>query len=113
MATGSTDRKIDRLLQLLAQNATFVLPGPKIASEIGVTRSTVWQYIETLRSLGVEIKGHQSSGYQLQKLPDILAPSLIRQEIGDNQIGHRILHYFRIETTHTTALEVGAQEAHH
>ena len=113
MATGTTDRRIDKLIHLLAKNATVVVPGPKIASEIGVTRSTVWMYIEKLRSLGVEIKGHQSSGYQLQKLPDILAPSLIRQEIGDNQIGHRIVHYFRIESTNTTALELAAKGAAH
>jgi BirA family biotin operon repressor/biotin-[acetyl-CoA-carboxylase] ligase len=66
-----TDRRIDKLIHLLATNATVVVPGPKIASEIGVTRSTVWKWIEELRSLGVEIKGHPSSGYQLQKLPDV------------------------------------------
>ena len=113
MATTTTDRRIDKLIHLLVKNATVVVPGPKIASEIGVTRSTVWMYIEKLRALGVEIKGHQSSGYQLQKLPDILAPSLIRQEIGDNQIGHRIVHYFRIESTNTTALELAAKGAAH
>jgi len=113
MATTTTDRRIDKLIHLLVKNATVVVPGPKIASEIGVTRSTVWMYIEKLRSLGVEIKGHQSSGYQLQKLPDILAPSLIRQEIGDNQIGHRVVHYFRIESTNTAALELAAKGAAH
>ena len=55
MATGSTDRKIDKLIYLLVKNATVVVPGPKIAAEIGVTRSTVWVYIEKLRALGVEI----------------------------------------------------------
>jgi BirA family biotin operon repressor/biotin-[acetyl-CoA-carboxylase] ligase len=113
MATGSTDRKIDKLIHLLAKNATVVVPGPKIASEIGVTRSTVWMYIEKLRALGVEIKGHQSSGYQLQKLPDILAPSLIRPELGDNAIGHRIVHFFRTESTNTAALEQAAKGAAH
>jgi len=113
MATGSTDRKIDKLIYLLAKNATVVVPGPKIAAEIGVTRSTVWMYIEKLRALGVEIKGHPSSGYQLQKLPDILAPSLVRPELGENQIGHRIVHYFRTDSTNDVALMLAAQgEAH-
>jgi BirA family biotin operon repressor/biotin-[acetyl-CoA-carboxylase] ligase len=113
MATGSTDRKIDKLIYLLVKNATVVVPGPKIASQIGVTRSTVWMYIEKLRALGVEIKGHPSSGYQLQKLPDILAPSLVRPELGENQIGHRIVHYFRTDSTNDVALSLAAQgEAH-
>jgi BirA family biotin operon repressor/biotin-[acetyl-CoA-carboxylase] ligase len=113
MASGSTERKIDRLIHLLVKNATVVVPGPKIASEIGVTRSTVWVYIEKLRSLGVEIKGHPSSGYQLQKLPDILAPSLIRAELGENQIGHKVLHYFRTESTNDVAMGLAAHGAAH
>jgi len=113
MSTGTTDRKIDKLIHLLVKNATVVVPGPKIASEIGVTRSTVWVYIEKLRALGVEIKGHPSSGYELQKLPDILAPSLIRPELGDIQIGHRIVHYFRTDSTNNAALALAAKGAPH
>jgi len=113
MTSGTTDRKIDKLIYLLVKNATVVVPGPKIAAEIGVTRSTVWMYIEKLRALGVEIKGHPSSGYQLQKLPDILAPSLVRPELGENQIGHRIVHYFRTGSTNDVALSLAAKgEAH-
>jgi BirA family biotin operon repressor/biotin-[acetyl-CoA-carboxylase] ligase len=113
MPAASTDRKIDKLLQLMAQNATVVLPGPKIASEIGVTRSTVWQYIEKLRALGVEIKGHPSNGYQLQKLPDILAPSLLKLDAGEGRIGHRVLHYFKIDSTNSVAMALASKGAEH
>jgi BirA family biotin operon repressor/biotin-[acetyl-CoA-carboxylase] ligase len=113
MTSGTTDRKIDKLIYLLVKNAMVVVPGPKIASEIGVTRSTVWMYIEKLRALGVAIKGHPASGYQLQKLPDILAPSLIRPELGENEIGHRIVHYFRTDSTNDVALHLAAQGAAH
>jgi BirA family biotin operon repressor/biotin-[acetyl-CoA-carboxylase] ligase len=113
MTSGTTDRKIDKLIYLLVKNAMVVVPGPKIATEIGVTRSTVWMYIEKLRALGAEIKGHPSSGYQLQKLPDILVPSLIRPELGENEIGHRIVHYFRTDSTNDVALTLAAQGAAH
>jgi BirA family biotin operon repressor/biotin-[acetyl-CoA-carboxylase] ligase len=113
MSTAATDRKIDRLIHLMVKNATVVVPGPKIASEIGVTRSTVWQYIEKLRALGVEIKGHPASGYQLQKLPDVLAPSLIKPELGEIPIGHKILHYFKIDSTNNAALALAARGAEH
>lgn len=113
MATGATDRKIDQLIHLMAKNATVVVPGPKIASEIGVTRSTVWMWVEKLRSLGVEIKGHPSSGYQLEKLPDILAPSLLRSELGENELGRKIIHYFRTDSTNTDALKLAAKGAAH
>ena len=84
MDTGTTDRKIDKLIHLLVKNAMVVVPGPKIASEIGVARSTVWNWIQKIRTLGIEIKGVPASGYQLRSLPDILVQSLIRPELGEN-----------------------------
>ena len=37
---GTTDRRVDKLLTLLADNAMIVVSGGKIAREIGVARST-------------------------------------------------------------------------
>jgi BirA family transcriptional regulator, biotin operon repressor / biotin---[acetyl-CoA-carboxylase] ligase len=114
MTTPSpTDRRIDKLTRLLVENATVVVPGPKIASEIGVTRATVWDWVEKLRALGVKIKGHPASGYQLIKLPDLLLPSLIRAELGDGQIGRKIIHYFCTGSTNTEALHLVAAGAAH
>jgi BirA family biotin operon repressor/biotin-[acetyl-CoA-carboxylase] ligase len=111
MSAAATDRRMDKLISVLVKNATVVLPGPKIASQIGVTRSTVWNYVGKLRALGVDIQGHTSSGYQLRTLPDILAPSLIQPELGDNEIGHKIIHYFRIDSTNSTALALATDGA--
>jgi len=113
MAPGSTDRKIDKLIHLLVKNAMVVVPGPKIAAEIGVSISTVWTWVEKLRSLGMEIRGVRATGYQLVTIPDILAPSLVRPELGDHEIGHSIVHYFRTESTNDVAMALAAQGAAH
>ena len=113
MRAGVTDHNVDRLVHLLAMNATVLVPGPKIASEIGVSRSTVWMWIEKLRALGVPIKGHPRHGYQLQTLPDILVPSLVRAELPHGEIGHKIIHYFRAESTNSAALELSPQDGPH
>ncbi len=113
MAAGSTDRRIDKLLHLLVKNATVVVPGPKIASEIGVTRFKVWSWIESLRALGVEIRGVPREGYQLATIPDILAPSLLRAELGDHPMGRNIVHYFRTDSTNAVALKLAAEGAEH
>ena len=113
MAAGSTERKIDKMIHLLVKNAMVVVPGPKIASEIGVTRSAVWSWVRELRDVGVEIKGHHATGYQLLKMPDILVPSLIQAELGENQIGHSIFHHFRTGSTNTAALNLAQQGAEH
>jgi len=109
----STDRRIDKLIHLLVKNATVVVPGPKIASEIGVTRFTVWRWIHKLRSLGVEVKGHTASGYQLVKIPDVLVPSLVQPGLGDTEIGQSITHFFRTDSTNTVALRMAARGAAH
>lgn len=113
MTSGTTNRKIDKLIDLLTRNATIVISGQKIASEIGVTRSTVWDYIQKLRSLGVDIKGHPSNGYQLRKLPDVLVPSLISEELGENAIGRKMVHFFRTDSTNSVALRMAAEGAAH
>jgi BirA family biotin operon repressor/biotin-[acetyl-CoA-carboxylase] ligase len=111
MTTGSTDRRIDKLIHLLVKNATVVVPGPKIASEIGVTRFKVWKWIESLRLLGVEIRGVRGEGYQLVTIPDILAPSLLRAELGEHPFGRHIIHYFRTDSTNAVALKLAGEGA--
>ena len=112
-AAGSTDRRVDKLIHLLVKNATVVVPGPKIASEIGVTRFKVWRWIESLRLLGVEIRGVPAEGYQLVTIPDILVPSLLRAELGDHPIGRNIVHYFRTDSTNAVALKLAAEGTEH
>src|SRR2546426_10346196 len=69
---GTTDRRVAGLLTLLAENATIIISGARIAKEIGVSRSTVWRWMERLRGLGVKVKGQPATGYFLEQVPDIL-----------------------------------------
>ena len=111
--SGTTDRRIDALLTLLTDNAMIVVSGPKIAREIGVTRHTVWRWAEKLRALGVKVKGHPRTGYQLEKIPDVLVPELLRRRLRGTMFGKRILHFFKVDSTNNVALELGqAGEAH-
>jgi BirA family biotin operon repressor/biotin-[acetyl-CoA-carboxylase] ligase len=106
---GTTDRRIDALLALLSDNAMIVISGPKIAREIGVTRSTVWRWIEKLRALGVRVKGHPRSGYQIERVPDILAPKILRKRLPPGPFGKRIHHFFKIDSTNAVAMQLGEQ----
>jgi len=55
--SGTTDRRLASLLTLFANNATIAISGSRIAKEIGVSRSTVWRWVERLREVGVRVKG--------------------------------------------------------
>jgi len=104
---GTTDRRIAALLTLLGENATIVISGARIAREVGMSRSTVWRWVERLRELGVKVKGHPRTGYFLENVPDILTPDMLRQRLKGNLFGRRIHHFFKADSTNRIALELG------
>ncbi len=110
---GRTDRRIDKLLALLAENSTIVISGAKIAREIGVTRYTVWRWVEKLRALGVKVKGHPRTGYHIERVPDILAPQLLTHGLQGTPFAKRIYHFFKIDSTNTVAMQLGDEGEPH
>ncbi|HUJ33336.1 MAG TPA: biotin--[acetyl-CoA-carboxylase] ligase [Candidatus Acidoferrum sp.] len=109
----TTDRRIDALLTLLAENATIVISGAKIAKEIGVSRQAVWRWIQTLRELGVRVKGHARTGYHIERTPDILLPQLLSHRLYGTPFARRIFHFFKVDSTNTVALRLGEQGEPH
>ncbi len=110
---GTTDRRIDALLTLLADNPMLVISGSKIAREIGVTRFAVWRWMQKLRSLGVKVKGHARTGYQLEKIPDALMPQMVRRRLHGTTLGKRIYHFFKVDSTNSAALQLGHEGEPH
>ena len=110
---GSTDRHLDALLVLLADNPMITISGATIAKEAGVSRSTVWWWTQRLRSLGVQVKGQPGIGYRIERVPDVLSPSLLRRQLGRSPFAKRIYHFFKTGSTNSIAFEMGqAGEPH-
>ncbi|OLC95708.1 MAG: biotin--[acetyl-CoA-carboxylase] ligase [Acidobacteria bacterium 13_1_40CM_4_58_4] len=95
------------LLTLLAENATIIISGARIAKEIGVSRSTVWRWMERLRGLGVKVKGQPATGYFLEQVPNILTPDMLKQRLKGSLFGKHIYHFFKTDSTNRVALELG------
>ena len=104
---GTTDRRLAALLTLLSENATIVISGARIARETGMSRTTVWRWVEQLRKLGVQVKGQRSSGYFLEKVPDILTPDILRKRLKGSLFGKRVFHFFQTDSTNRVAMELG------
>jgi BirA family biotin operon repressor/biotin-[acetyl-CoA-carboxylase] ligase len=69
--------------------------------------------VQKLRALGVRIKGHPKTGYQLERVPDVLVPQLLRRRLEGTPFARRIHHFFRIDSTNTAALQLAvAGEPH-
>ncbi len=110
---GTTDRRIDALLTLPAENSTIVISGAKIAAEIGVTRQQVWRWMEKLRALGVRVKGHPRSGYHIERMPDILVPQMLSHRLYGTPFARRIYHFFKIDSTNSVAMRLGESGEQH
>src|SRR2546423_12078187 len=90
---------------------TVVISGTKLAQEIGSNRSEVWRLVQQLRTLGVEIAGHPSSGYQLTAVPDLLLPEILEPLLRSTIFGGNVHHYYRVGSTNTIALDAAAAGA--
>ncbi|HEY7351156.1 MAG TPA: biotin--[acetyl-CoA-carboxylase] ligase [Terriglobales bacterium] len=113
-ATGTsqqTDARLGRIVRVLMNYPTVVISGTKLAQEIGTTRSEVWRLVQQLRTLGVEIAGHPSSGYQLTAVPDLLLPELLEPLVRGTIVAGHIHHYYRAGSTNTLALEAAGSGA--
>jgi len=86
-----------------------VLSGTKLAAEIGASRSAVWRFVEQLRGMGVEIAGHPATGYQLQSVPDLLLPEVVKPLVKGTIFAERLHHYFRIGSTNAEAMDAAAR----
>jgi len=105
---GSTDSHLGRIVRLLADHATVVVSGTKIAGELHTSRSEVWRLVQQLRVLGLEIAGHPATGYQLKKVPDLLLPEFLAPLLKETIFGGRMRHYFKIASTNASAMQAAA-----
>jgi len=92
-------------------HATVIVSGTKIASEVGVSPSTVWHLVEQLRALGVDIAGHLGTGYRLTAIPDLLLPEMLAPLIRGSIFSGHVHHYYNIDSTSSVAMDAARDGA--
>src|SRR3954470_15609629 len=107
IVAGASDH-LGPVLRVLADHATVVVSGTKLADEIGISRSAVWRSVEHLRELGVAIAGHPRTGYQLERVPDLLLAEFLQPLIRGTIFSGNIHHYFRAGSTNAQAMQAAA-----
>ncbi len=106
-----TDSRLGHIIRVLSENATIVISGTKLASEIQTSRSEVWRLVQQLRGFGVEITGHPATGYQLASVPDLLLPEVLTPLMKGTIFARDIHHYFRVGSTNFEAMQAAAAGA--
>jgi BirA family biotin operon repressor/biotin-[acetyl-CoA-carboxylase] ligase len=51
------------------------IPGPDLASELGVSRAAIWKHVEALRAAGFDV-GSREDGYVLNGVPEYGGPAI-------------------------------------
>jgi len=108
-SSARTDARLGRLLRRLEDHPMLVMSGTKLAEELGTSRSEVWRLVEQLREFGVEISGHPSTGYRLEKVPDLLLPEILNPLLEATIFADNVHHFFRVGSTNTLAMSAASQ----
>ena len=106
-----SDNRLGRVIRILADNATVVVSGTKLAHELDTSRSEVWRLVQQLRAFGVEITGHPATGYQLASVPDLLLPEALARLLKGTLFAREINHYFRVGSTNAEGMQAAANGA--
>ncbi len=103
----------ESVLKYLEKNRGSFSSGEKIASELKLSRNSVWKAIESLRRDGYRIEAASRRGYSLSAESDVLSVSGITSFLSDNINTDLIKIYDRLESTNKTAKSAAAFDAPH
>ena len=96
------------LVRLFHENRGRFLSGEELAGNLGVSRTTVWNHIRTLKKLGYQFTAHTHIGYKLVAVPDRLLPEEISLRLKTRFLGRPVHYYDEVASTNDVALELAA-----
>ncbi|MDR0671020.1 MAG: biotin--[acetyl-CoA-carboxylase] ligase [Oscillospiraceae bacterium] len=101
----------ERVLALLGPGAQC--SGASISRALGVSRTAVWQAVESLRAEGYEIEARTRLGYRLLARPDLLTPEEIRRFRTPETTDLPIAYHARVDSTNRAARQWALAGAPH
>jgi len=99
----------DEILRLLKENTEGFISGQEISERFGVSRTSIWKYINQLKLEGYEIESVSKRGYKLIKCPDLLTYEEIQEELHTEFIGRKIIHLNSIDSTNSKAKDIALE----
>ncbi len=90
----------DKVLALLEHNKEKIYSGQLIATQLGVSRTSVWKAIQSLRAEGYLIESGTNNGYRLSSQSDVLNQEKIQSKL-DHDV--TVIAYASIDSTNSEA----------
>ncbi|MGL5086195.1 MAG: biotin--[acetyl-CoA-carboxylase] ligase, partial [Clostridium sp.] len=102
----------EKILNLLKLNENYI-SGEDISKTLGITRSSVWKYINILKKDGYIIEGISNKGYKLISEADLISVSKIKLNLTTTNIGQEINYFKTLASTNTSAKELALKDFPH
>ncbi|HPH41863.1 MAG TPA: biotin--[acetyl-CoA-carboxylase] ligase [Syntrophorhabdaceae bacterium] len=98
---------MDRMSEILRflRDANDYISGDLISTELGISRTAVWKYINQLEKKGYGISKLKGKGYSLVNIPDKLFPWEINRYL-HNSFTKEIIYKETIDSTNTYAFKL-------
>ncbi len=93
----------EAILGLLLKEKGRYLSGEEISDKLGVTRTSVWKHIKSLKKEGYVFESKPRLGYRLLERPDIISPEEIRLGLTTNFMGRNLFVYQEVSSTNEEA----------
>lgn len=98
------------VLDELKKNKGKYISGEELSKKIGVSRTSVWKYINKLKEEGYVIESSTNKGYVLIESPDALYPNEIKGLMNTKLIGKEIVFLESVDSTNNYAKKMGEGE---
>ncbi len=92
----------EKILKFLQQQSGFV-SGQKICDELGVSRTAVWKYMNSLKKEGYEIESVTRKGYRLLQSPDLLTKESVLGCMPEGILTGELCCFEQIDSTNEEA----------
>ncbi len=99
-----------KILNQLMANRQKYISGQDLSHKLGVSRTAVWKYINSLKQQGYQIEAVSNKGYRLLSSPDVLTPEEIYPLLTTSALGRTIIHKESLASTSLLAKEIAPQQ---
>jgi BirA family biotin operon repressor/biotin-[acetyl-CoA-carboxylase] ligase len=96
----------EEILDFLRKNSRVYVSGEELADTLGISRTMVWKYIESLRNDGFVVESVTNRGYKLVSVPDLLLRDEVQRTLHTGFIGKQMYYFDEIDSTNLKAREL-------
>lgn len=101
----------NEVLKILKNNMDRYTSGEDLSRILGVSRTSIWKYISSLKNEGYEFDSSTKLGYKLINCPDIVTFNEVEGLLTTSFMGRNYIYYESINSTNTKAKELAKSGA--